>query len=143
MKDRPNEMASAQSLWRLVSGVGQRVGIETNVHSLRHVYADHITRHASLIHAQAMMGHADIATTRGYISKPSLDELAAAVEGFSVGGPGGSDERHPANPLVARRGFEPLLAADSDAEPLIQSILELAAEKVPLYMNSFGELERA
>lgn len=146
MKDYPTKPCSAQSLWRLVKKVADRAGIEANPHAMRHAYADHLVRWTSIHNVKALMGHRSIETTQGYTDKPTLDELAAAVEGFRLGGVRGYEPGEAANPLVARRGFEPLLSLISDPErnsPLGESIQALLEERVPLYVNHFGELEAA
>jgi site-specific recombinase XerD len=61
-----------------------RAGIRANVHPhvMRHAFGDHVTRHAGIKNAQALLGHADVGTTQIYTGAPTLDELVAAVEGF-------------------------------------------------------------
>ena len=119
LKDYPERMSSSQSLGRLVHRVGKRIGLDVNPHLLRHAYADHVCRFAGAHTAQALLGHADLSTTQGYLGKPTLDELAAAVKGLSFG-LGGEAPKHPANPLVARRGFEPLDSSARVPEPKAQ-----------------------
>jgi site-specific recombinase XerD len=142
MLDFPQKPSSPQSLWRLVKKVGDRVHIDVNPHALRHAYADHLTRFAGIWTTKALMGHRDIGTTQGYLGKPTLDELQAAVSGFRFDPSGGSEPKQPENPLIARRGFEPLTQSEKALERTLASIRELAAEKVPLYVNALGELER-
>ena len=105
---------SSQALRMLVIRVGERAGISAPIHPhlLRHAFADHITRHASIQDAQALLGHAEISTTRGYVGRATLDELKAAVAGFRFGSiaertfyPLG---RHPTNPVEAPTGIEPV-----------------------------------
>jgi hypothetical protein len=38
--------------------------------------------HAGIKNAQALLGHADVGTTQVYTGAPTLDELAAAIEGI-------------------------------------------------------------
>jgi integrase len=106
-------LCSPQTLYRLVARVGERVGISARVHThlLRHAFGDHIARHAGIRNAQFLLGHADVGTTETYVGKPTLDELARAIAGFTFG----ALERafspsalRAAKPLIARRGFEPL-----------------------------------
>jgi len=79
---------SPQGLYYLVIRVAKRAGIAAHVHPhlLRHAYGDHIARHAGLLVAQAMLGHADVATTRdSYVGQVTLDDLAEAIAGFQFG----------------------------------------------------------
>jgi integrase/recombinase XerC len=68
-----------------VRRIGRRAGIARPVHPhlMRHAFADHVTRLAGLRVAQALLGHASIQTTEGYLSRPSLDELAQALTGVT------------------------------------------------------------
>ena len=52
---------------------------------MRHAFGDHVTRHAGITNAQALLGHADVGTTQMYTGAPTLDELAAAIEGYRFG----------------------------------------------------------
>jgi site-specific recombinase XerD len=88
-----------------VARVGKAAGIATRVHPhmMRHAFATYVSRHAGLSQAQALLGHADVGTTQGYVAAPTLEELTAAIQGFAY---------HPdgevASAPIARRGFEPL-----------------------------------
>lgn len=83
----PEKPMAAKPLWELVRRVGERAGISQPIHPhlLRHAFGDHIARHGGLHVAQAMLGHADVRTTRGYTNAASLDELAVAVRGLRYG----------------------------------------------------------
>jgi site-specific recombinase XerD len=74
---------SEKWLVKLVQIVARRAGIaaaEVGPHTLRHAFCDHVRRSTGDVGiAQALMGHASIQTTQGYMSKPTLDELAAAL----------------------------------------------------------------
>lgn len=77
---------SAQGVYYLVGRVAIRAGINAHVHPhlMRHAFGDHIAKRAGLLIAQAMLGHADVSTTRGtYVGQVSLDDLTAAVAGLS------------------------------------------------------------
>jgi integrase len=77
---------SAQALYYLVGRVAARAGIQAHVHPhlMRHAYGDHIAKHAGLLIAQAVLGHASVETTRStYVGRVTLDELAAAVNDVS------------------------------------------------------------
>jgi integrase/recombinase XerC len=91
----PERPCHAKTIWHAVRRIGRRAGIATHVHPhlLRHAFAEHVTRQAGLRTAQAVLGHATIQTTEGYLAKPSLDELARATATLSFGAlPGGSLE---------------------------------------------------
>jgi site-specific recombinase XerD len=60
----------------------------TSPHQLRHAFADRVTRQAGLRASQALLGHASIQTTEGYLTKPSPDELVAAMAQVTLGAPG-------------------------------------------------------
>jgi len=100
---------SAKALWEMVVRVGKRAGIQTHVHPhlLRHAYGDHVAKHAGLRAAQALLGHASVDTTAGtYVDRPTLDELAISVHGFSYRGYPPSE--HLAIPDEATTGIEPV-----------------------------------
>jgi site-specific recombinase XerD len=75
--DRPERPCHAKTIWRIVRRIGRRAGIAYPVHPhlMRHAFAGHVTRSAGLRAAQAVLGHASIQTTQGYLAAPSLDEL--------------------------------------------------------------------
>jgi integrase/recombinase XerC len=77
----PDRPCHGKTIWRAVRRIGRRARIATNVHPhlLRHAFAEHVTRRAGLRTAQAVLGHATIQTTEGYLARPSLDELARAT----------------------------------------------------------------
>ena len=77
----PDRACHAKTIWRAVRRIGRRAGIAYPVHPhlMRHAFASHVTRLAGLHAAQAVLGHASIQTTQGYLSQPSLDELARAL----------------------------------------------------------------
>jgi site-specific recombinase XerD len=79
--ERLERPCDRKTIWRTVKRVGRRAGIGTAVHphQLRHAFADRVTRMAGLHAAQALLGHASIQTTEGYLTKPSPDELAEAM----------------------------------------------------------------
>ena len=78
------QRCSSQALRTLVMTVAKRAGIAAHIHPhlLRHAFADHMARHAGARNAQFLLGHATLATTETYLGKPTLEELAGAVEGF-------------------------------------------------------------
>ncbi|MGZ5324932.1 MAG: tyrosine-type recombinase/integrase [Solirubrobacterales bacterium] len=102
--------SSASSVVR----IAQRAGIagRVTVHSLRHAYADHMARHTDVRNVQQLLGHSELATTQIYLGNPTLDELQAAVAGFSFGSPPPSPrlslESVLANPVEAPTGIEPV-----------------------------------
>lgn len=116
--------ASPQAIYHLVGRVGRRAGIQAPIHPhlLRHAFADHITRRVGIEQAQAMLGHADLKTTQGYIGEPTLDELARLAQHLTYRTPvlGG-----PETPRIAREattGIEPVVATrrpvTGDPDPL-------------------------
>jgi integrase len=80
----PEKPMAAKPLWELVRRVGKRAGIPQPVHPhlLRHAFGDYIARHGGLELARAMLGHADVRTTKMYVGDATLDELAIAVHGL-------------------------------------------------------------
>lgn len=84
--ERPERPCDRKTIWRTVRRIGRRAGIGTPVHphQLRHAFADRVTRVAGLHSAQALLGHASIQTTEGYLTKPSPDELVTAMSRVSM-----------------------------------------------------------
>ncbi len=84
----PERPCDRKTIWRTVKRIGRRAGIGTDVHphQLRHAFADRVSRMAGLHAAQALLGHASIQTTEGYLTKPSPDELVAAMAKVSMAG---------------------------------------------------------
>lgn len=135
--------ASRQVLRTVVMELGQRAGIHAHItpHLMRHAFGDHVARYAGIKNAQALLGHADVGTTQAYTGAPTLDELAAAVEGyrFSEGRTevlGG--EVVARIPREARTGIEPVKWASRSLEPNLEAWLEsLAARAVLVYGTAF------
>lgn len=60
---------SRQGFWKLIKYYGKHAGIEEDItpHTLRHSFAAHLLSNGADMHAvQAMMGHADLASTQMY-----------------------------------------------------------------------------
>ena len=91
-KRYPTQPTSPQTIHRVVGAIGERADIAANIHPhlMRHAFADHVARYAGTRVAQHLLGHANLATTQTYLGGSTLDELAAAVEGISFNGDGGS-----------------------------------------------------
>jgi integrase len=141
--DYATRPASEQALWRLVRTVGEQAGIGHPIrpHLLRHAYADHIARFAGVRNAQFLLGHAGLGTTEGYLGKPTLDELSAAVAGFTFGPSAGERAFYPvgavpANPVEAPTGIEPVLRASRLGIGFSPDF----AAKVALYTDHFRGL---
>jgi integrase len=117
----PRRGVSQQYLWSMVAELGRRARVAGPIgaHSLRHAFTDHVARSAGVRIAQALLGHADISTTGGYMSQPTLDELAGAVHGVRFFGGErvlqGAPERA-AIPLTPPAGFEPAVQAPRAVE---------------------------
>jgi integrase/recombinase XerD len=113
-EDKRKHPASVQAIWRAVRRVAARAGISDRVttHTLRHAYADRMSRHTDLRNLQQLLGHAELATTQLYLGSRTPDELEAAVAGFSFGPPARrrrlSAKNVLANPVEAPTGIEPV-----------------------------------
>jgi site-specific recombinase XerD len=117
-QDYRHTRSSEQALWRLVGRLGERAEIPWRVkpHTMRHAFADHVARLSGDVRvAQYLLGHATLGTTEAYLGAPTLDQLAASVEGVLFGVP---SERtfqgvigRPANPVEAPTGIEPVSTA--------------------------------
>jgi site-specific recombinase XerD len=85
--ENPDRPCDRKTIWRTVRRIGRRAGIGTPVHphQLRHAFADRVTRLAGLHAAQALLGHASIQTTEGYLTRPSPDELVEAMARVTLG----------------------------------------------------------
>ena len=82
--DLPDQRCSSQAMWRLVRRVADRAGVEATPHALRRAFADMIERQAGVRVAQKLLGHATLATTEGYLSEQTLDELQGAVADIAL-----------------------------------------------------------
>lgn len=78
---------SYQVVYRAVLRVKQRAKITAKItpHTMRHAFADHIARQVGMREAQAMLGHANIGTTQGYVGELTQDELALSIAGVRLG----------------------------------------------------------
>jgi integrase len=105
--------ASRQVLRTVVMELGRRAGIHAHLtpHSMRHAFGDHVARHAGIKNAQALLGHADVGTTQMYTGAPTLDELAAAIEGYRFGLKRTDVPIDPRKPREAPTGIEPVYTA--------------------------------
>jgi integrase/recombinase XerC len=87
-REFPELPCHAKTIWRIVRRIGRRAGISYPVHPhlMRHAFASQVTRLAGVHTAQAVLGHASIQTTQGYLAQPSLDELAERLRGVAFTG---------------------------------------------------------
>jgi integrase/recombinase XerC len=85
--------ASRQVFRTVVEELARRAGIHAHIHPhvMRHAFADHVARYAGVRNAQFLLGHSDLGTTETYLGDPTLDELAAAVNGLSFLEPNRTD----------------------------------------------------
>jgi integrase/recombinase XerC len=83
--DLTRRPASRQVFRTVVEILGQRAGISAHLHPhlMRHAFGDHVARYAGMRNAQFLLGHANVGTTEIYVGEPTLDELAAAIDGLS------------------------------------------------------------
>jgi integrase/recombinase XerD len=66
---------SRQSIWEILSKVGQQCGIEVSPHTLRHCFATHLIEGGADVRVvQELLGHASVATTQIY-TKITIDTL--------------------------------------------------------------------
>lgn len=127
--DKLKHPSSEQAIWRLVGLIGQRAGIAAPVkpHMLRHAFADFTARYAGIRNAQFLLGHANVGTTEGYLGAPTLDELTAAISGFSYGAVTRTDvlplRKSALTAAEATTGVEPVLHASRPVAAL-RSVLE-------------------
>jgi integrase/recombinase XerD len=109
--------SSSQALRTAVMELAARAGIHAHVHPhvMRHAFGDHVARYAGIKNDQALLGHADAGTTQVYTGAPTLDELAAAIKGIRFAIQAEQTfyplQTHPANPLEAPTGIEPVYTA--------------------------------
>jgi hypothetical protein len=78
-------------------------------------FADHVARLSGDVRvAQYLLGHETLGTTETYLGHPTLDKLARAVEGlFGIPTEQTFQDAwiHPANPVEAPTGIEPVSTA--------------------------------
>lgn len=66
---------SRQSIWEILSKVGEQCGIEVSPHTLRHCFATHLIEGGADVRVvQELLGHASVATTQIY-TKITIDTL--------------------------------------------------------------------
>jgi len=135
---------SPQGIYYLVGRVAARAGIDAHIHPhlLRHAFGDHIAKRAGLMIAQAMLGHADVSTTRDtYVGNVSLDDLTAAILNVSFDINLLPVTESPREALKAPSGLEPEDSPgrpSAGAEELLDGLYPSLADKVALYVNAFA-----
>ena len=66
---------SRQSIWEILSKVGEQCGIDVSPHTLRHCFATHLIEGGADVRVvQELLGHASVATTQIY-TKITIDTL--------------------------------------------------------------------
>jgi len=66
---------SRQSIWEILSKVGEQCGIQVSPHTLRHCFATHLIEGGADVRVvQELLGHASVATTQIY-TKITIDTL--------------------------------------------------------------------
>jgi site-specific recombinase XerD len=143
--DLARRPSSSQALRQLVMRVAARAGIKAHVHPhvMRHAFGDHVARYAGMRNAQFLLGHATVGTTEAYVGDPTLDELAAAIDGLtftrtSVPPPALAGS----TPLEAPTGIEPVASSPHGVEPspdarLLAWMEQQAAHGVRVYRARF------
>ena len=75
-----DEPLTPSGIWRVVKKYGQRAGLDTSPHTLRHTFGTRLVRSGTdLVTVAAMMGHESLDTTAIY-SQPTAEDMAEAVE---------------------------------------------------------------
>lgn len=141
MRRRPS---SSEALCSLVKRVMQRAGIAAafdsasriGPHTCRHAFTDYVARITGDVRiAQALLGHANLATTQTYLGQPTLDELTEALKNRLSPLP-------PTEPVVSS-GHDPKqvkrsLTGDLALEPNLLAWLEGQAPQIALYREAFS-----
>ena len=85
LREDPATMLSPSALYKQVVAMGEAAGLAHRIHphTLRHAFAEMVAKAAGVRVAQELLGHANMETTAGYTERPTLDELAVSVQGFS------------------------------------------------------------
>lgn len=136
LKQRPS---SGQALRSLVMRVAKRAGIAAHIHPhlMRHAFGDHIAKYAGIRNAQFLLGHADVGTTQIYTDKPTLDDLAEAIDGFRFLPPAET----PGIADHATKRLEPVItpvrSTARDDENWVAGLLEGQRDKLALYTAAF------
>jgi integrase len=80
---------SQQALTHLVVGVAERAGIpepwKVTAHCLRHANAQVLAEVVGVYAAQAQLGHADLRTTQGYLTRSTVDFRLQEVRNVNLG----------------------------------------------------------
>jgi integrase len=94
-------------IWRIVTGLGKRAGVEVHPHALRAAFAvQFLETHPGEIEAlQRLMGHSKIETTQIYLRRQDRGKVMERVRDLSWG------TRFGAFAVEAPSGFEPLYEA--------------------------------
>jgi integrase len=134
----PSRPMGGTTLYRLIRDLAKRAGIKEHIHPhlMRHAYGDHVTRHTGIQNARALMGHADIKTTQGYVGNPLLDELVDAVAGLRFDYPLAEGA---SNPEWRRRELNPRSRPSGLPRGFDEWLGALALRAVQIYGPRFME----
>jgi integrase/recombinase XerD len=136
--------SSSQALCHLVRTVMQRAGIGAafdkdsgiGPHTLRHAFTDYVANATGDVRiVQALLGHANLATTQTYLSKPTLDQLTAALKDRRFPLPPTRDDDSPGH---EPNGGERSITLVSSVEPFVERWLQQLEPAVRLYEEAFA-----
>lgn len=137
--DQPAKATDGKTIWRICKRIGVRAGIPAQVHPhlMRHAFADHVARFAGLREAQAMLGHADVSTTQGYLGGVTLDDLRTAAQGVTFGVVSPPPENGPET-LEWRRWESNPRTLPTGTESWFAGLVAFAEERIAFYHEALA-----